>query len=83
MEKKTDGGHEIPEEDLREMDAGRRPGSDRGNQNTNRVLSQASGTLPRIDRIVLRNDETERKPSIYVLEGAFSSNPQAPELGKQ
>ena len=26
------------------------------------------------------NDETERKPSIYVLEGAFSSNPQAPEL---
>lgn len=44
------------------------------------TLSQASGTLPRIDRIVLRNDETERKPSIYVLEGAFSSNPQAPEL---
>lgn len=43
-------------------------------------MSQASGTLPRIDRIVLRNDETERKPSIYVLEGAFSSNPQAPEL---
>ena len=29
---------------------------------------------------MLRNDETERKPSIYVLEGAFSSNPQAPEL---
>lgn len=46
----------------------------------NLTLSQASGTLPRIDRIVLRNDETERKPSIYVLEGAFSSNPQAPEL---
>ena len=44
------------------------------------TLSQASGTLPRIDRIVLRNDETERKPSIYVLEGAFSSNPQAPDL---
>ena len=46
----------------------------------NLTLSQASGTLPPIDRIVLRNDETERKPSIYVLEGAFSSNPQAPEL---
>ena len=30
------------------------------------TLSQASGTLPRIDRIVLRNDETERKPNIYV-----------------
>lgn len=44
------------------------------------TLSQASGTLPRIDRIVLRNDETERKPSIFVKEGAFSSNPQAPEL---
>lgn len=44
------------------------------------TLSQASGTLPRIDRIVLRNDETERRPSIYVSEGAFSSNPQAPEL---
>lgn len=44
------------------------------------TVSQASGTLPRIDRVVLRNDETERRPSIYILEGAFSSNPQAPEL---
>ena len=43
-------------------------------------ISQASGTLNRIDRVVLRNDETERKPSIYVLEGAFSSAPVAPEL---
>lgn len=43
-------------------------------------ISQASGTLDRIDRVVLRNDETERMPSIYVLEGAFSSTPIAPEL---
>lgn len=43
-------------------------------------ISQASGTLDRIDRVVLRNDETERKPSIYILEGAFSSAPTAPEL---
>lgn len=43
-------------------------------------ISQASGTLERIDRVVLRNDETERKPSIYILEGAFSSAPTAPEL---
>lgn len=44
------------------------------------TVSQASGTLPRIDRVILRNDETERKPSIFILEGAYSSNPQAPEL---
>ena len=43
-------------------------------------ISQASGTLNRIDRVVLRNDEIERKPTIYVLEGAFSSAPVAPEL---
>lgn len=43
-------------------------------------ISQASGTLPRIDRVVLRNDETERKPSIYILEGAFSTTPVAAEL---
>lgn len=43
-------------------------------------VSQASGTLDRIDRVVLRNDETERKPSVYILEGSFSSNPKAPEL---
>lgn len=43
-------------------------------------ISGSSGTLPRIDRVVLRNDETERKPSIFVLEGAFSSNPQPPGL---
>lgn len=44
------------------------------------TLSQASGTLPRIDRVVIRNDQTERRPSIFIKEGAFSSNPQAPEL---
>lgn len=44
------------------------------------TLSQANGTLPRIDRVVLRNDETERRPSIYVSEGAYSRNPQPPQL---
>ena len=44
------------------------------------TVSQASGTLPRIDRVVLRNDQTERKPSIFILEGAYSSNPQPPAL---
>lgn len=43
-------------------------------------VSGSSGTLPRIDRVVLRNDETERKPSIFILEGTFSSNPQPPTL---
>ena len=33
------------------------------------TLSQASGTLPRIDRIVLRNDETERKPNGILPDG--------------
>lgn len=44
------------------------------------TVSQASGTLPRIDRVILRNDETERRPSIFILEGAYSSNPQPPAL---
>ena len=43
-------------------------------------ISQASGTLDRIDRVVIRNDETERKPSIYILEGNFASVPIAQEL---
>ena len=43
-------------------------------------VSQASGTLPRIDRVVLRNDETERRPSIYILEGSFSTTPVPAEL---
>lgn len=43
-------------------------------------VSQASGTLDRIDRVVLKNDETERRPSIYILEGAFSSNPKPKNL---
>lgn len=38
MRKKTDGGHEIPEEDLREAGAGRRPGNARGDHCTNGVL---------------------------------------------
>lgn len=44
------------------------------------TVSQASGTLPRIDRVILRNDQTERKPSIFILEGAYSSDPQPPAL---
>lgn len=43
-------------------------------------VSQANGTLPRIDRVVLRNDETERKASIFILEGAYSSAPTPPDL---
>lgn len=43
-------------------------------------ISQAGGSLPRIDRVVLRNDETERKPSIYILEGEYSSTPHPAEL---
>lgn len=44
------------------------------------TLSGSNGTLPRIDRIVVRNDETEKRASILVLEGTYSSNPVAPEL---
>ena len=44
------------------------------------TLSQASGTLPRIDRVVLQNNETERKPKIYIKEGTYSSEPQPPML---
>lgn len=44
------------------------------------TVGQASGTLPRIDRVVLRNDETERRPSIFILEGKYSSSPVPPEL---
>ena len=44
------------------------------------TVSQASGTLSRIDRVIVRNDETERRPSIFIREGAFSSKPQPPDL---
>lgn len=43
-------------------------------------VSGSNGSLPRIDRAILRNDETERKASIFILEGAYSSSPQPPEL---
>lgn len=43
-------------------------------------VSGSNGSLPRIDRVILRNDETERKASIFILEGAYSTNPQPPEL---
>ena len=44
------------------------------------TVCQASGTLPRVDRVIIRNDETERRPSIFIREGAFSSKPQPPDL---
>lgn len=44
------------------------------------TLNQASGTLPRIDRIVIQNSEIERKPQIYVKQGAYSNTPKPPEL---
>lgn len=43
-------------------------------------VSGANGSLPRIDRVVLRNDETARKASIFILEGAHSTNPRPAEL---
>lgn len=43
-------------------------------------ISQSGGTLPRIDRIIIRNDEIEKRASILVLEGSYSSEPQPPEL---
>lgn len=44
------------------------------------TVGQASGTLPRFDRVILRNDETERRPSIFIREGAYSRNPSPPVL---
>lgn len=38
------------------------------------TVSQASGTLPRIDRVIVRNDETERRPSIFIREGRFQAS---------
>ncbi len=44
------------------------------------TVGRASGTLPRFDRVILRNDETERRPSIFIREGAYSRNPSPPVL---
>lgn len=44
------------------------------------TIGQANGTMPRIDRVILRNDEAERTPSILVIEGAYSNDPTPPEL---
>lgn len=44
------------------------------------LVSQAGGTLPRIDRVILQNDEMERKPDIFIRQGEYASKPQAPQL---
>lgn len=51
------------------------------NDNTlNLTIPTASGSLDRIDRIVIRLDYPNRKISAIVLSGTPSSNPQAPSL---
>lgn len=44
------------------------------------TLGTADGALSRIDRIVVRNDYTNRKTYIAVKKGAYSAQPQAPVL---
>jgi len=44
------------------------------------TVGQAHATLPRIDRVILRNNETLRMPDILIIEGAYSNNPQPPAL---
>ena len=44
------------------------------------TVGQAHATLPRIDRVILRNNETMRMPDILIIEGAYSNNPQPPAL---
>ncbi|MCM1224965.1 MAG: hypothetical protein NC548_61995, partial [Lachnospiraceae bacterium] len=43
-------------------------------------LDTADGALPRIDRIVIRNDYKARDTYSTVLKGAYSAQPQAPAL---
>lgn len=43
----------------------------------------ASGTLPRIDSIVLRRDDIQREIYPLLLAGGFSSNPQPPALVRE
>ncbi len=43
-------------------------------------VSAASGTLSRIDSIVLRRDDTNRVMSLVVIQGSSSSNPTAPAI---
>ncbi len=44
------------------------------------TVTQASGTFPRIDRVILQNSEIDRMPNIFLREGEYSSSPQPPEL---
>lgn len=44
------------------------------------TLEKASGTLPRIDNVILRRDDTQRDFYVYVETGGFSRNPVAPEI---
>lgn len=44
------------------------------------TLEKASGTLARIDNVILRRDDTERDFYIFIETGGFSRNPVAPEI---
>lgn len=44
------------------------------------ILEKASGTLARIDNVILRRDDTERDFYIFIETGGFSKNPVAPEI---
>ncbi len=44
------------------------------------TLEKASGTLARIDNVILRRDDTERDFYIFIETGGFSKNPVAPEI---
>lgn len=44
------------------------------------TLEKASGTLARIDNVILRRDDTERDFYIMIETGGFSKNPVAPEI---
>ena len=44
------------------------------------TLDTADGALPRIDRLVIRNDYTSRVTYAAVLKGSYSAQPQAPAI---
>lgn len=44
------------------------------------TLEKASGTLARIDNVILRRDDTERDFYIFIETGGFSKNPIPPEM---
>lgn len=44
------------------------------------TLEKASGTLARIDNVILRRNDTERDFYILIETGGFSKNPVAPEI---